>query len=459
MKNTRASLIATLILVYLALVMIACTLSSEPQPTLVARVTNTPPPTIGYQTLSPDQLPDSASTAAPSIDARLINLLNQVEPDRLFLHVNTLQGFSSRHVNSPYTINGVGIGAAQNYIRQQFEQIRDQSNGIFFVEEQSFPVEWGGVSSTATNVIGILQGRETGAGIIVIGAHYDSISLAFEDGNAYAPGANDNASGVAALIEMARIMSRRQPRATVLFVAFSAEEIQRVGSINFVNQWVVGANLDVRAMINMDIIGSSTGPDGSINDREIRLFSSDPNESEARQLARAMQVIARRHAPDLAISLQPAIDRDGRYGDHISFSEAGYPAVRFTEMNEDVSRAHNDRDTLDDIQALYLTRSTQTILAVSTALAEGIQPPQSIQLRDDGDGLRTLVWERRPEASGYLIALRAVGSISYNEILTVNDTFVRWDGFVPSRFAGVAIAAIDSNGLVGPFSFEYAIVN
>ncbi len=466
MKMTRTTLISTALLLYMGVILLACTLSSEPAPTIIPRATDTPPPTIGYQTLAPNQLPTAAVTVAARVDARLINLINQVEQDRLFLHISTLQNFSTRHVNSPFNQPNFGIGAAYNYIRGQFESIRQASQGTFVVaNDHVFPIEWGGVISEGRNIVGVIPGTETGAGIVLIGAHYDSVSIAFEDGNAYAPGANDNGSGVAAMIEMARIMSQRQHRATVMFVAFSAEEIGRLGSIEFVNNYLINNNIRIDAMLNLDIIGSSTGPDGSINDREIRLFSagddtlSDPSNSSSRQLARALQLIGRRHAPDMAILMQPSADREGRYSDHMSFSDVGYPAVRFIEINEDSSRQHNDRDTLEDVQALYLTRSTQTVLACASALADGIRPPANVQLRDDGDGLRTLVWERRDEAVGYLVALRGVGRMEYNEIFEVSEPFVRWDGFVPSRFSGVAVAAIDSDGLMGPFSFEYQILN
>ncbi|MFN8529146.1 MAG: M20/M25/M40 family metallo-hydrolase [Anaerolineae bacterium] len=461
MKTRRATLLSTALLMYLSLVLLACTLSSEPAPTIVPRATNTPPATIGISTLAPDQLPSAAVTSAPRADTRLVNLLSQVEPDRLFLHINTMQSFQSRHVNSSYNTPGIGIGAAYNYVRGQFEAIREQSRGNFQIaNDHVFDIDWGGVQSQGRNIIGVIPGTETGAGILVVAAHYDSISVAWDDGNAYAPGANDDASGIAALIEIARIMSQRQHRASIMFVAFSAEEIQRLGSIQFVHDYIVGQNLDVNWMINMDIVGSSTGPDGSINDREIRVFSDpDSTKSDSRALAREAQLIARRHSPDMAIVLQATVDRDGRYGDHMSFSDAGIPAIRFIEANEDPGRQHNDRDTLDDVQALYLSRSTQTVLAVSTALADGVRPPQNIQLRDEGNGVRTLVWERRPEAVSYVVALLGVGSIGYTDQFEVTDSFVRWDGFVPTRYSAVAVASVDADGLIGPFSFEYQIIN
>jgi hypothetical protein len=466
MNITRSTLISTGLLLYACLIVLACTLSSEPAPTIIPRATDTPPPTIGYQTLAPNQLPTAAVTIAPRVDARLINLINQVEQDRLFLHINALQNFSTRHVNSALGQPNYGIGAAYNYIRGQFEQIRQASQGTFVVaNDHVFPIEWGGIASEGRNIVGVIPGTETGAGIVLIGAHYDTISIDLEDGDAYAPGANDNGSGIAAMIEIARIMSSRQHRATMMFVAFSAEEIGRLGSIEFVNNYLLDNNIRIDAMLNLDIIGSSTSPEGAINDREIRLFSaddpslSDPANSSSRQLARALQMIARRHAPDMAIVVQPSGDREGRYSDHLSFSDVGYPAVRFIEINEDFNRQHNDRDTIEDIQALYLTRATQTVLACATALADGIRPPANVQLRDEGGGFRTLVWERRDEALSYVVALRGVGSNTFNEVFEVAETFVRWDGFVPSRFSAVAVAAIDDDGLMGPFSFEYQILN
>ncbi len=462
MKTARTRLTALILLVYGALIAIACTLSSEPAPTIVPRATNTPPPTIGYATLSVTELPPGIPTSAPRIDARLISLLSQVEPDRLILHVNALANMYTRHVLSVQNNPTMGIGAAYNYVRSQFELIRDQSRGnLVLGADHEFPFEWAGVQSVGRNIVAVIPGTETGAGILVIGSHYDSISLAWEDGNAFAPGANDNASGIAALLEIARVMSQRQHRATVMFVAFSAEEIQRAGSIAFA-EYLLQQNFDVNWMLNMDIIGSSTGADGSINEREIRVFSADPNDgpgSESRQLARAVQLIINRHVPDMTAILVPSGDREGRYGDQLSFSDRGFAAVRFIEANEEPSRTNNDRDTTDDVQALYLTRSTQTILAAATALADGIRPPQNIVLRDDGNGMRTLRWEERPEAAGYLIALRPVGATSYVDTFVIADPFVQWDQFIPSRYAGVAISAIDEDGLLGPFSFEYQILN
>ncbi|MBK8024189.1 MAG: M20/M25/M40 family metallo-hydrolase [Chloroflexi bacterium] len=452
-----------LLLIWLGLVAMACNLSdSGPPPTVVPRATSTPPPTIGYATLAPEEYPDAATQIAmvpQQPDMALSNLMAQVVPDRLFMHVSTLVNMKTRHVNSSYSTPNEGIGAAARYVQAEFNAIRANSvQQAFSVFTHEFPVEFAGVQSTGQNIIGVLQGYEPGAGVIVLASHYDSINLDFENIAAPAPGANDDASGVGALIEIARILSQKRHRATIMFVCFSAEEVQRQGSIAFVKDYLQGQNIDVTAMINMDIIGSADGPDGSINDKQIRVFSVEPNESRSRQLARSVQLIAERSGAPLEIVTQTTADRAGRYGDHMSFSDAGYPAVRFIEAIEEADRHHTPRDNTEDIDPTYYVKATQTILMVVNALADGPRPPRSLVLRDAGEGLRTLVWERTTDATGYVVALRAPGALDFTPFETIENT-VTWDGFVASRFIGVAVAAKDASGVVGPFSIEYSITN
>lgn len=461
MKRTSVGIL--LLGLWFAFVLMACNLTTPTgPPTLVPRATATPQPTIGFATLAPDELPMQATAAPPVVNnVELLNLMNQVSSERLMNHVQTLQNFGTRHVNSSYTDPNNGIGAARNYITNAFKEIESQSQGRFRVIPHSFPIEFNGVRSTAENVVGYLAGRETGAGVIVIGAHYDSISFDQGDGTAYAPGANDNASGTAALLELARVLSAslEPPRATVLFAAFSAEEIGREGSKAFVRDYIQPYDLEVTAMINMDIIGSSTGPDGEVRDRELRIYSSGPNESAARQLARAMNLIVLNYMADFTLVLQDGIDREGRYSDHFSFSEAGYPAVRVIEPLEDTFRQHTTRDTIDDIQSAYFTRVTQALAVTLKALADGPRPPRNVVVRDNGNAMRSLVWEPMPDAVSYVVALRYPGSLRYDQYFETSDTNIVSEIFNASTLAGVAIAGRDARGLLGPLSREYFILN
>ncbi|MBI1276711.1 MAG: M20/M25/M40 family metallo-hydrolase [Anaerolineaceae bacterium] len=445
-------------LVVVILLAAACNLTNNNEPpTLVPRLTDTPQPTIGYDTaVPPIQTPQSNLSSQPSpltAKANMDALLDQVDADHLFIHITTLQDLGTRHVNSPDLPNS-GIAAAYRYVRGQFDAIATKSAGRFVVVDQPFNLNWAGVSTTQRNIIGTISGSVTGGGIIVLAAHYDSISIDPNDPSYPAPGANDDASGIAALIEIANILSQRPHRATILFVAFGAEEVGRMGSKAFINQY---RNIPFNYMLNMDIIGSSTGPNGEIDDNHLRIFSAGPESSPSRQLARAVYWIDFTMTPDMIIELQDGEDRFGRYSDHMSFSEAGFAAIRFIESLEDRARQHTPQDIIGDVQATYLRRTTQSILAATTVLADGLPPPHNITLRPGTGTKRTLVWEPIPGATGYKIGLRNPGSLIINQEFPWNTNSVEWDGFYPEVVSGLVISTLDQNGMMGPPSPEFLI--
>ena len=365
--------------------------------------------------------------------------------------------FTTRHVNSGYDSSSRGIGAAADWLLRQFEGIRADSQGRLVVFPQPFELEWADVRSEARNIVAFLSGSEPAAGTLLIGAHYDSTGINQRNGDAPAPGANDNASGVAALIELARVLSTRPHRSAIMFVAFSAEEVGRQGSIAFVRDYLQPSGIDNRLMINMDSIGSPRDAQGNVDTGSLRVFSAGPEESPSREAARTVELLALNHVPDLVLTLQDSEDRAGRFSDHISFSEAGYPAFRLIQSLEDVTRQNNDRDTIDIVQADYLTRVTRAVLGIVSALADGPRPPRNIALREAGDGARTLVWEPVPGASGYVVALRRPGANRYEQFELDGATSITWEGFVPQNFVSLAIAARDSNGLMGPLSEVFLI--
>ncbi len=437
----------------------ACNLTNNNEPpTLVPLPTDTLQATIGYYTaVPPVQTPQNNSSSNQSspltAKANMDALLNQVDADHLFIHITTLQDLGTRHVNSPDLPNS-GVAAAYRYVRGQFDAIAAKSEGRFSVVATPFNLNWAGVNTTQRNIIGTISGNATGGGIIVLGAHYDSVSIDPNDGSYPAPGANDDGSGIAALIEMANILSQRPHRATILFVAFAAEEVGRMGSKAFINQY---RSIPFNYMLNMDIIGSSTGPNGQIDDNHMRIFSAGPESSPSRQLARAVYWIDFTMTPDMIIELQDVEDRVGRYGDHMSFSEAGFPAIRFIESLEDRGRQHTPQDVIGDVQATYLRRTTQSILAATTVLADGLPPPRNITLRPGTGTKRTLVWEPIPGATGYKIGLRNPGSLIINQEFPWNTNSVEWDGFYPQVVTSIVISTLDSNGMMGPPSPEFVI--
>ncbi len=451
--------------IFMSLLALACNLNSSTTapPTLVPNVPAiTPRPTLGYATPSNEELPQVTPGAQARIEAELYNLLEQVDADRLIMHIDALQGFYTRHANSSQTDPNRGVGAAYAYIMSQFETIRAQSPTNFTSFPQEFTSEYNGIRAINRNAIAYIQGTEEGAGVIVIGAHYDSRTWDLNDATGFAPGADDNGSGVAAVIELARILSQRPQRTSIVFALFCAEEVGRQGSRTFVRDYLQPLNIPVVGMINLDTIGSHDAPDGSVNDFDIRLFSDDDNtnQSLARHFARTIRFIGENQGLGLNIDIKAAGDREGRYGDHDSFTEVGYPAVRFIEAVEDTPHREG-ADTIEFIEPAYLVRTTQTVLAIVVSLSEGPRPPRDIVLRESGaaaDGRMTynLVWNHVPDAAGYIVTLRPPGSLVYTQQFSVIDNESgAWERY--GEYEGIAIAAVDSNGMIGPLSAEYRV--
>ncbi len=455
MDNSASHGKTALIVAGFMLLLVACNLgaSESAPPTLAPLPAFTPRPTLGYAAAGPTPLRAAAATAVPAPDAAMPPLLRQVESDRLMAHIRSLQEMRTRHISSTQASPSEGIGAARRYIKEQLEIFRTASGGALYTFELAFEAFAAPEDATRQyNIVGAISGSDPAAGAIIVGAHYDSIGTPRESGSAYAPGANDNASGVAAVLEMARIMSAAPLKATVMFTLFSAEEFARQGSISFA-RWIADNELDVIGMINLDTIGNTQDFYGASEDRYLRVFSAGPNEtSSSRRLARQANFLAYNHNVNMGLQVMDAIDRENRWGDHMSFSELGYPAIRLINAFEEKRNA-DPTDTIDFIEPAYLSRATEAALAIVVALADGPRPPENIVLRQRDDGKRELVWAPVEGAASYLIALRPPGSLIYSDQLPFDDsTKLAWDGF--SDYAAIAIAAKDSRGVVGPLSRE-----
>src|SRR5258708_27604864 len=249
-----------------------------------------------------------------------------------------------------------------------------------------------------------------------------------------------------------------------MFVAFNGEENGRQGSAAFVKEYVQAQDppVDVRAMLNLDSIGSAVGSGGETDRQSMRLFSAEPNDSSSRQLARQVALVIKTYVPDLEPILQSAEERTGRWGDQQSFSASNYAAVRLIQGIEDVSREHTSRDTIDNVQAADLMQTTRAALASLVVLADGPQPPSDLVIRPviDDPANQRLIWTPVPGAAMYLVTLRLATSLSYDQIFTVQaapTSELTWTGF--GRYATVAIAAIDSAGHMGPLSPEATIAS
>lgn len=234
-------------------------------------------------------------------------------------------------------------------------------------------------------VIAVLPGKTDRR--IVIGGHMDSLNLQADAATGRAPGANDDASGVALALELARIMAPHEWNQTIVFCGFTGEE-QGLHGARALATRARTEGWRLEAMLNNDMVGNSSNEAGMKEDRWIRVFSEEhdptpPNEARpphaSRELARMIEWVVRRDLKDFRVKLVLRRDRFGRGGDHTPFVENGFSAIRFCEMIEEFGRQHNDRDLTENMDWNYLARSSQANLAALAALANAGAPPTGVR--------------------------------------------------------------------------------
>ncbi|KAL9631275.1 MAG: hypothetical protein Q9164_005985, partial [Protoblastenia rupestris] len=352
---------------------------------------------------------------APSSELR--TLLSEISPTNIRLAIEKLVSFGTRHTLSSQTDPERGIGAARDWIASQFREYAEASEGRMTVEvsgyEQGvaeripFPVR-------IENVVATLRGSVESERYYVVSGHYDSRISDPNDFEGEAPGADDDASGVAISLELARIMATREPAATIVFAAVAGEEQGLYGS-DFVAQTYRNASVDVqgylpsqeRNMFTNDIVGSSTADDGTKDPYTVRIFAQGSptteseriastratiggeNDSPARELARFVVEVAQNDVTQMNIPVIYRLDRYLRGGDHRSFLEAGYTACRFTEPNEDYKHQHQDvrvenetqyGDLIDFVDFEYTARVGMVNGAALWSLANAPSPPTNVTL-------------------------------------------------------------------------------
>ncbi|GAA4588540.1 M20/M25/M40 family metallo-hydrolase [Planotetraspora phitsanulokensis] len=417
-------------------------------------------------------------------DAELRALLRDIDQRRVEATVRKLVSFGTRHTLSTQEDPDRGIGAARDWIFAEMEQYAAASGGRMTVELQSYiqqPASRIPTATRITNVVATLRGSVTPDRIYVVSGHYDSRVTDIMNATADAPGANDDASGVAVAMELARVMALRRPKATIVFAAVAGEEQNLYGARYMAAQYKAVA-ADVQAMFTNDIIGSSTADDGTRDPRTVRLFAEGvptaetpaeantrrsvggENDSPARQLARFVTNVADNDATGMNIRIIYRRDRYLRGGDHIGFLEQGYPAARFTEPNENFDHQHQDvrvengkqfGDLPEFCDFAYIARVARVNAATIWSLAQAPGTPKNAKVRTDQLSNDTdLVWTRgtEPDLAGYEIVWRETTSPDWTHVIPVGDvTEVRIDLSKDNVFFGVR--AIDKAGHRSPVSF------
>jgi hypothetical protein len=360
-------------------------------------------------------------------DAELRAMLAEVDPARIEATVRRLVSFGTRHTLSSQDDPKRGIGAARDWIFTTMQSYAASSGGRMTVEKQSYvqqPADRIPVATRITNVVATLRGSTYPNRVYVVSGHYDSRVTDVMNAVSDAPGADDDASGVAVSMELARVMARHRPEATIVFAAVAAEEQGLYGSA-YLAETLHQAGKDVQGMFTNDIVGSSTADDGSRDPRSLRLFAEGvptdetpaeaavrqsvggENDSPARQLARFVTEVADNRETGMRVRVVYRRDRYLRGGDQISFLERGFPAARFTEPNENYAHQHQDVRTeggtrYGDLPEFcdfdFIARTARVNGAALWSLATGPGTPKNVQVVTTNLTNDTqLTWDGNPE--------------------------------------------------------------
>ena len=379
--------------------------------------------------------PHPSSAQAPTVDARIVQIMEEVSPERLLEYLTALTSFETRHsltVNSERSErDDWGVRAAREYILETMRSFSDRLTA----ELDCYQVEARGRITEAAelcNVVAVLPGRSPRR--IYVGGHYDSVARReegdFDWGNYGnpAPGANDDGSGTALVMELARVFAQSgiDFDATLVFVGFVAEEQGLIGASLHADraleeEWVIDA------VFNNDMLGNIEGGNGIVDSRTVRIFSEDPMDSPSRQLARFIRRHASVYVPGHEVRLIAREDRFGRGGDHSAFNRRGFAGVRLTESRENYSRQHLAADTLGGVDFDYLTRNTKVNAAGVATMALAPAAPNVVGRRGPMIGrgasgyAAALTWERSEGATSYRIVYREAWTPDWQAEISIGN--------------------------------------
>jgi hypothetical protein len=416
----------------------------------------------------------------PPVSKDVRHMLRDISARNIEQSITTLAAFGTRHTLSSQTDPNRGIGAATNWVFDQFSHYAADSNGRLTVERQTFiqpPGPRNPEPVAVTNVIATLHGRqpESADRIYLVSGHLDSRCTNVLDFTCDAPGADDDASGVAAVLELARVMSKHSFDATIKFVAFSGEEQGLFGSTFFANQ-AAAAHMNIAGMFSNDIVGSSLGMNGVRDRRNLRVFAQGPwanetpqeaatrrtmggeNDSPPRQLARFVREAAQAAVPHMNVWIIYRRDRFLRGTDDGPFLDNRYPGLRMTEPNEDYRHEHQNvrvengvqfGDLVQFVDFKYTANVARVNLAALAALANGPAAPQGVRVEAGTLTVdTTLMWQpnTEPDLAGYEIDYRDTNMPYWQHTIPVgNVTSFTVRGITKDNFI-FGVRAVDRDG-------------
>lgn len=392
--------------------------------------------------------PAAGQASRPDADPRIEKIVASVSQERIQQLVERLAGFRTRHTLSDTSSTTTGIGAARQWI---LDELKRSSPKLQVAFDTYRVAQQGRITRNVElrNVVAILPGR-TGRRVYIT-AHYDTVSIpggqnssgtrpagqaaadpqlrADQDYNIDAPGANDNGSGTALTMELARALagSGLDFDATLVFALWAGEEQGLIGSRAHA-QRINTEKVAVDAVLNNDIVGNSRGGNGIVDAESVRVYSNGPEDSASRALARYVERIAALYVPSHRIRPMAREDRFSRGSDHSSFNAFNFPAIVFRESNENFDRQHAAADTVDGVDAAYLARNARVNAAVAASLALAPPAPRvtnergvpSIGRQPSGYDAN-LRWMATPGAVAYRIYWRDAWAVDWQHTRLVGN--------------------------------------
>jgi Peptidase family M28/Fibronectin type III domain len=379
----------------------------------------------------------AAAGAASPIDQPVLREI-AASPDlaQLQATVQTLVGFGTRHTLSDTRSPKRGIGAARRWAQSRFVEIGRDCGGCLTIVTPSQTVTGTRLPKPAeiVDVVAIQKGGSDPERVIVLTGHIDSRVTDPMNATADAPGADDDASGVAVVIEAARILSRYKFPATIVYGVLSGEEQGLYGG-KVLADYAKAQGWRVEADLNNDIVGATRGQNGVVNNTRLRLFSEGTrdaetaedakqrrfeggeNDSASRNVARYAKAVAEYYLPNWTVALVYRLDRFGRGGDHSAFNALGFPAVRFTENAENYRHQHQDLrtvdgveygDTIANVDFAYLSKVAATNALAAASMASAPPPPANVKITGAVTSDTQLTWTAAPgePAAGYRVYWR-----------------------------------------------------
>lgn len=412
-------------------------------------------------------------------DPEIINYVSEVSTDSLKSHINSLVSFGTRHTMSSTTDPKRGIGAARKWVLKKFTDYAKNAGGRMevFLQNQTIQPDGKRIDRPTDlgNAIAIIHGTNPNdKRLFMMSGHLDSrVSdvMNFKDN---APGANDDGSGVAALIESARILSKSKFPATIVLVAFSGEEQGLLGS-KMLAEKATNEGWQLEALLNNDMISNHLSSDTNlINTHQLRVFSEGlpqyeldkkaqdirkfglENDGEPRQLARYIKEVGERYVDNLQVKLIYRNDRFLRGGDHTPFVEKGFSAVRLTEFNENFNHQHQDirkengvqyGDLPEFMDFDYFKKNVGVNIAVLSNLAKSPSKPENVKIEVSKlTNFTDLSWEKPKsgEITGYYVLMRETDASVWQKKLFTKETSIKLPYSKDNYF--FAIQAVNASG-------------